>query len=602
MQEIQHSLTLEEQLKTFFGYNEFRGPQREIVSAILEKKDLLAILPTGAGKSICYQLPALLMPGIAVIVSPLISLMQDQVVTLHKSGIPAVFLNSSLKYDEIQSVMRDLKSYKLLYVAPERLADEHLINALKEVGVSLVAIDEAHCISQWGHSFRPEYRQLSHLKEKFPGSPIVALTATATKDVQRDIMTQLAMKSPHVVAVSLDRPNLTLHIHSRSNALEQIRSFLNKHVNASGIIYAATRKSVEETFSSLQKEGFKVGKYHAGMTDLERGASQHDFLHGKVLIMVATVAFGMGIHKPDIRFIIHVDMPRSIEQYYQEVGRAGRDGLASECLMLYATQEFTLYNIFAEKLETQELKQITKDKTKKMFNLCNSSACRRRDLLRYFGETYTEGSCNSCDNCLDDTDRVDETVVAKKILSCVHRVENRFGIKYVIDVLRGAKIKSIFDNRHDRLSTYGLMKEYSEDDLRYYIAALISMGFLERTEGEYPVIRWSKIAPHVINNQTPVMIRRQKRQIAQKREKQELQYDGELFNRLSLLRRQWAEELKVPAFVVFGDRALMEMAAVQPTTKEGLLAVNGCGPIKWLKYGQSFLDVIVQYRTEKNSV
>ncbi len=588
--------SLEEHLKSFFGYNEFRGCQREIVSAVLEKKDLLALLPTGAGKSICYQLPALLLPGIAVVISPLISLMQDQVVSLYKSGIPAVFLNSSLEYEEIQGVMRDLKNYKLLYVAPERLSDESLLAALKAVGVSLFAIDEAHCISQWGHSFRPEYRQLSVLKEKFPSSPIVALTATATRDVERDIIAQLSMKTPHVVKGSLDRPNLTLHIHPRSDPLEQVRAFLNKHSQESGILYASTRKGVEEYFSLLQKEGFKVGKYHAGMSDLDRGRFQHDFLHGEVLIMVATIAFGMGIHKPDIRFIIHIDMPKSIEQYYQEVGRAGRDGLPSECLMLYSTREMALYNVFADKIPEEDLRRVTKEKTKKMFSLCNSSACRRQSLLRYFGETHP-GHCSSCDNCLSDANQVDETLVAKKILSCVYRLENRFGIKYVVEVLRGSKVKQIFDNGHDRVSTYGLMKEYSEEELRYYIGALLTQGFLEKTEGDYPILRWTPTSPQLINGKTLFLLKKQKRTVTQKEKKFDLQYDQELFTSLSLLRRKLAEEAKVPAFVIFGDRSLMEMATHLPSSEEAMLSINGCGPIKWAKYGRQFLDIILKFKS-----
>ena len=390
---------LETPLKKFFGYNHFRPDQKEIVAALLEGKDVVAILPTGAGKSVCYQLPALLLPGIAVVISPLISLMQDQVVSLAKNDLPAVFLNSSLPYPELQSAMNNLSSYKLVYVAPERFSDPNFIRCLEGTPISLFAIDEAHCISQWGHSFRPEYRQLSILKQKFPSSPIVALTATATRDVQSDIISQLAMPDPLVVKASFDCPNLTLRIYRRTDRLSQVADFLSKHPNEAGIIYAATRNSVDEIHAALQKEGFKVGKYHAGLPDAERSQAQHDFVHGECLLMVATIAFGMGIHKPDIRFVIHVDMPKSIEQYYQEIGRAGRDGLPSECLMLYSPQEMRIYKFFLEQIADDIIRRTTETKTEKMYHLCRSTSCRRKELLRYFAEKYKETNCGNCDNC-----------------------------------------------------------------------------------------------------------------------------------------------------------------------------------------------------------
>lgn len=588
---------LEEHLKAFFGYNEFRQHQKEIITSILERKDTLAILPTGSGKSVCYQLPALLMPGIAIIVSPLIALMQDQVVSLCKNDLPAAFLNSSLPSEEIHSVLNNLDRYKLLYVAPERFADKNFIRHLQGIEVSLFAIDEAHCISQWGHAFRPDYRQLAFLKKMFPKSSLVALTATASKDVEKDIIDQLAMQNPYVIRASFDRPNLTFHIHPKTDPPAQLKAFLNKHPNDSGIIYAATRKTVDETFLSLQKKGFKVSKYHAGMSDAERSKAQQDFVHGEFLIIVATVAFGMGIHKPDVRFVVHLDMPRSIEQYYQEVGRAGRDGLPSECLMLYSAQELVLYNLFLKNVSDEVVRSATKAKTEKIYSFCHSSACRRKGLLSYFGENYS-GSCLACDNCLDNTELVDETVAAKKILSCVYRLGHKFGIKYVIDILRGSKQKSILENKHDSLSTYNLMNEYSEADLRYYIDSLITLGYLERTSGEYPILRWTPLSPTLISGSEKVMIRKKIRKAVQKKQKQELQYDQALFNDLSLLRRKWAAETHVPAFVIFGDRSLIEMAISYPTTREALLEINGCGPIKWEKYGQSFLDVIIRYKNQ----
>lgn len=590
---------LEDHLKAFFGYNDFRDSQKEIVTAIMDRKDVVAILPTGAGKSICYQLPAMLMPGIAVVISPLISLMQDQVVSLYKNGLPAAFLNSSLHFDEIQDLLRNLSNFKLLYIAPERLSDKNFIEHLQRIPVSLFAIDEAHCISQWGHSFRLEYRQLSFLKTAFPGSSIVALTATATKDVERDIIAQLGMKEPHIVRASFDRPNLSIHIQAKTTPMSQLRDFLIKHKGKSGIIYAATRKGVDETYATLLQEGFKLGKYHAGLSDQERTKAQHEFIHGECLLIVATVAFGMGIHKPDIRFVVHMDMPRSIEQYYQEVGRAGRDGLPSECLMLYSAQELMIYKLFLNQISDETVRKTTQAKTEKMLSLCKSSQCRRHELLRYFGETYPSSSCNSCDRCLDSSE-LDETIVAQQILSCVYRLKHQFGVKHVIDVLRGAKTQMIFHRGHDRLSTYNLMAQYSEEDLRYYISTLIEKGFLERSEGEYPVLRWTATSPNVTNGTQIVMMRKRVQKATKPTKGVDLQCDSTLFTKLSQLRQKYAQEMRVPAFVIFGDRSLIEMANVYPRNREEMLKINGVGPVKWIKYGQPFLDVITQHLAKKS--
>jgi ATP-dependent DNA helicase RecQ len=474
------------------------------------------------------------------------------------------------------------------------------------VQISLFAIDEAHCISQWGHSFRPEYRKLSLLKEFFSKTPIMALTATATEDVQTDIAAQLSMKNPFLVRASFDRPNLTFRIYPKDSSSNQWLPFLAKHPNESGIIYSATRKGVDEAFEILQKKGFKAGKYHAGLSDAERMKAQHEFIYGECSIMVATVAFGMGIHKPDIRFIIHLEMPRSIEQYYQEAGRAGRDGLPSECLLFYSYEELRIYDLFLKQISDEKVKAITAEKTETMRKLCTSSACRRKNLLSYFGETYKSSHCNGCDGCdrcLDDTEQVDATLAAQKILSCVYRLQQQFGLRHLIDVLRGVKTKTILEKGHDRLSTFHLMPECSETELRSTINALIEKGFLERTAGEYPILRWTDLSPKVTRGEMKVMLRKKREAVPKEKkpDKIEIDYEHPLFGELSRLRSKCAHESHVPAFVVFSDRALFEMCQYYPQSREDFLEVNGVSFAKWDKYGNLFLDAILDY-VSKNKI
>ena len=581
-------------LKSLFGYNDFRAHQEEIIISILERQDVLAVLPTGAGKSLCYQLPAVLLPGVTIVVSPLISLMQDQVDSLLAQGIRAAVVNSSMGFSENAAVIRQLDSYQMVYVAPERLFQPEFFSILQQSRVALFVVDEAHCISQWGHAFRPEYRQLSMLKSRFPSIPVAAFTATATPSVAKDIMAQLAVPNAKCVIGSFDRPNLTIHIHERQNSQDQLDTFLQKHQGESGIIYTATRKKVDLLADILKKKGYTVGRYHAGLSDEERATGQTRFIRDDMSIMVATVAFGMGIHKPDVRFVVHMDMPQSVEQYYQEIGRAGRDGLPAECLMLYSTQDLILYNRFLDRYDDPLLRAELYKKLQHMASFCSALTCRRSDLLSYFGETYFSEKCDNCDNCTTEVRQEDGTLIAQKILSCVYRLGQSFGVNYVMDVLRGSKSQDILNRGHDTLSTYNLMPEFSKSTLKFYVYALINQGFLIMTDGQYPVLKLGEDVKSVFKGESKVFFRqRAEKKGREKRARMSLSADNPvLLDALRNLRKSIAQKGNVPPYVIFHDKTLLEMVESMPTTYAAFLELNGVGQSKLEKYGDAFMDVI----------
>ncbi len=557
-------------------------------------------MPTGGGKSLCYQIPALVRPGVAIVVSPLISLMKDQVDALKANGVSAEFYNSSLGSQAARQVLAKLHSHEidLLYIAPERLMSEEFLQRLAEIDINLFAIDEAHCVSQWGHDFRPEYQRLSALRVHFPKIPLIALTATADAQTRRDIVQVLGLQKARHHIASFDRPNIRYSVLEKHQPLKQLTTFMEKYRGESGIVYALSRKRVEQVAEKLKLHGVKAEAYHAGLPAAERVRVQDQFLRDEVHVVVATVAFGMGIDKPNVRFVVHYDLPKNIEGYYQETGRAGRDGLASEAFLLSGTQDMVAARRMIEQSENEKQKRIEIHKLNAMISFSEATTCRRRVLLNYFDEMMKE-ACGNCDICLDPPESFDAKEDAQKALSCVYRLDQGFGMKYVIDVLRGAGNERIRARRHDQISTYGIGSERSEEEWSGIFRQLIHRGYLLQDVANYSILKLTASARPLLRGEIGLELAKPRIRVKVKKNKKrrmDSPHDEVMFDALRELRKKIADELNVPPYIIFGDTTLIHMAQLKPETAEQMLEVNGVGQVKLERFGEVFLNAIRESR------
>lgn len=604
-----------ETLKYYFGYDSFRDGQENIINAILSGRDILAIMPTGAGKSICYQVPALMLPGITIVISPLISLMQDQVKSLNEAGIHAAYINSSLSENQISKALSLAAQghYKIIYVAPERLESSEFIWFAMNVEISMVTVDESHCISQWGQDFRPSYLKIVSFIEQLKKRPIVsAFTATATEEVKDDILCTLGLNNPVTVITGFDRANLYYRVEHIKRKNDFITDYVKQHKNESGIIYCATRKNVDAVYELLFKNGVSVARYHAGMSNADRKNSQDDFIYDRASVIVATNAFGMGIDKSNVRYVIHYNMPQSMENYYQEAGRAGRDGEPSQCILLFSAQDIMINRLLLENKDFSEIsdedvelvRERDAHRLRVMEMYCRGTGCLRNYILNYFGET-TDTQCDNCGNCHRDYKEQDMTAQAKWVINCVAETRGRYGLNIVLGTLMGANRARIRELGTNNYKSYGALKEYTEDEIRGLIMLLIDDGYLIQTEGRYSVIKIGNGIERLRDDSNRIVVRRydekepeRKKQTGAKRKKtDELTSEGyDLFEKLRALRLEIAREESMPPYIIFSDKTLIDMCVKKPTNKEEMLNVSGVGEHKFAKYGERFIEAICKIK------
>lgn len=597
-------------LKKYFGYENFRPGQEEIIGHILNHDDVLGIMPTGAGKSVCYQVPAMILEGVTIVISPLISLMKDQVDSLNEIGIPATFINSTLSYSNYEQTIENIihNVYKIIYVTPERLNSDTFLNLLNKINISMVTIDEAHCVSQWGHDFRPSYCEIANMILNLKKRPIVsAFTATATELVKNDIINLLHLENPYCLTTGFDRKNLKFSVETPNNKFEFIINYLDEHKNESGIIYCLTRKNVDTVFDKLSDLGLSVSRYHGGMTEKQRRLSQEDFTFDRTKIMVATNAFGMGIDKSNVRYVIHYNMPKDLESYYQEAGRGGRDGEKADCILLFSRSDIVTNKVLIESIPSETSHYQEYEKLNDMVDYCNTDKCLRKYILEYFGETTDFDNCGNCSNCLDDSELTDVTSDTQKILSCIKRMNERFGSSMVVDVLRGSKSSRILSLGFDNLSTYGIMKDYPKDSLRDLISYLITEGYIKSIGDKYPVLMLTPLSNDVLFNGAKVYTKLKLNKSESKSASSkapanaiEAKVDENLFAILNNLRMKVANENSIAPFIVFSDVSLKQMSTFYPTDAESMLKIEGVGLNKLVKYGNVFIEAISDYVSKNN--